>query len=197
MRKGLIIVMGTVAVAFSAAAPLSAQVYKVVDENGNVTYTDQPPVDGSGEIVVPELPVVQVEPGEDAATTAAATPGPAVAADDAQAEEEAPKTPRQLRQMFRDFRILTPAQDETYWGTGNTVVVSWGANAPYEPEMTVSVVVDGQSQEVSASGNLSVTLDRGEHQVYAELRDQRGRRIVTTPTVTFYVQQGSRLINPG
>lgn len=99
--------------------------------------------------------------------------------------------------MFSDFRVLSPSQGETYWGTGNTVVVSWGADVPYEPGMSVSVVVDGNAQDADPSGNLPVTLDRGEHQVYAVLRDQRGRRIVTTPTVTFFVQQGSRLINPG
>ena len=30
-----------------SATPLMAQVYKVVDKDGNVTYTDQPPADGS------------------------------------------------------------------------------------------------------------------------------------------------------
>jgi hypothetical protein len=107
------------------------------------------------------------------------------------------KSPRELRQLFNDFRLLSPAPDENYWGTGNTVVVSWGTSSAYEPGMSVSVVVDGTAQDANPESNLPVTLDRGEHQVYAVLRDARGRRIVTTDVVSFTVHQGSRLNNPG
>lgn len=192
MRNGLIILLGAAFVALVASGPLGAQVYKVVDEDGNITYTDQPPPDGSAPMVLPEITIIETDYPSEAEITENA----AAAAGEESGEGEL-KSPRELRQMFSDFRILSPAPDENYWGTGNTVVVSWGADSPYEPGMSVSVVVDGNSQDADPSGNLPVTLDRGEHQVYAVLRDQRGRRIVTTPTVTFYVQQGSRLINPG
>jgi hypothetical protein len=194
MRNGLIIIMGAVFVALVASGPLGAQVYKVVDEDGNVTYTDQPPPDGSAPMVLPEITIIETDYPSESEVAEDAT---AAAAADEQSGEEVERSPRELRQMFSDFRILSPGQDETFWGTANTVVVSWAANAPYEPGMRVSVVVDGDSQEAAPSGNLPVTLDRGEHQVYAVLHDQRGRRIVTTPTVTFHVQQGSQLINPG
>lgn len=189
MRKGLIIMLGLAVGALAASGPLAAQIYKVVDEHGNITYTDQPPADGSAPMVLPEITIIE--------TDLASEP---VVAEDAASDEQGDdeeKSPRELRRMFSDFRVLSPGQGETYWGTGNTVVVSWGADVPYEPGMSVSVVVDGNAQDADPSGNLPVTLDRGEHQVYAVLRDQRGRRIVTTPTVTFFVQQGSRLINPG
>jgi hypothetical protein len=35
-------------------------------------------------------------------------------------------------------------------------------------------------------------LDRGEHNVYAELKDAQGRRIARTDTVTFFMKQGSQ-----
>jgi len=194
MRNGLIIVLGAAFVALVASGPLGAQVYKVVDEDGNVTYTDQPPSDGSAPMVLPEITIIETDYPTEAEVTEGAT---AAAAADEQSGEGELKSPRELRQMFSDFRILSPGQDETFWGTANTVVVSWAANAPYEPGMSVSVVVDGTSQDAAASGNLPVILDRGEHQVYAVLRDERGRRIVTTTTVTFHVQQASQLINPG
>lgn len=190
MSKGLIIVLGFALAALVASGPVTAQVYKVVDENGNVTYTDQPPPDGTAPMVLPEISIVEtdeVPSYADPIENAAGNGG----------DEDGDKSPRELRRMYRDFRILTPGSEETYWGTGNTVVVSWGADAPYEPGMVVSVVVDGEARDADPMGNLPVTLDRGEHQVYAVLRDDRGRRIVTSPTVTFYVQQGSRFINPG
>ncbi|MDX1555608.1 MAG: DUF4124 domain-containing protein [Xanthomonadales bacterium] len=201
MNKGLVIVLGVLVTALVAAwsSAVVAQVYKVVDENGNVTYTDQPPADGSGAVVLPEISVVETEPEDDtAALDATADPtAPTAGGDEALVEEEQPKTPRELRRMFSDFRILSPAPEESLWGTENTVVVSWGASAPYEPGMSVSVYVDGQARDTDPNGNLSITLDRGEHQVYAVLRDADGRRIITTSTVTFYIHQASRNFNPG
>lgn len=194
MFKGLNIAKGIVrGIAMAAivvSGTLAAQVYKVVDENGNVIYTDQPPGDGSAPMDLPEITVIETD---------YSNPEVAVADAEAQAAEEAERnaSPRELRRMFRDFRLLSPAPEETFWGTANTVVVSWAAGSPYEDGMTVSVVVDGQPQEASPSENVPVTLDRGEHQVYAVLRDARGRRVVTTDTVTFYVKQQSALINPG
>jgi hypothetical protein len=58
--------------------------------------------------------------------------------------------------------------------------------------------VDGAAQDVAGNGSVSLTLDRGEHKVYAELLDARKRPIVTTDTVTFFVQQHSVNFNgPG
>ena len=188
MRKGLIIVVGVALTVCAASGPLAAQVYKIVDENGNVTYTDQPPPDGTPPMELPEISVVDTSDTQDYVSP--------IQNDADEAGMEA-RTPRELREMFRDFRILAPAPDETYWGTGNTVVVSWGSDTPYEPGMTVSVVVDGQTHERDPNANLPLTLDRGQHQVFAVLRDQNGRRVVTSDTVTFQVQQGSRLVNPG
>jgi len=189
MNKGLIILKGIAIVAIAVSGVLSAQVYKVVDENGNVTYTDQPPEDGSAPMQLPEISVVESQYPSEMPNSAAAESGTSSSAD--------AKTPRELRQLYSDFRILSPAPEENYWGTGNSVVVSWGTSSAYEPGMSVSVVVDGTAQNADPNSNLPVTLDRGEHQVYAVLRDVRGRRIVTTDIVTFTVHQGSRRNNPG
>jgi hypothetical protein len=118
-------------------------------------------------------------------------PEPAAEAEAGEAAEVREPTPRELRRQFGDFRITQPAQEETFWGTANTVVVAWGSSQPALPDMSARLYLDGTPQDVPASGNLSLTLDRGEHTVYAELLDARKRRIVTTETVTFFVHQHS------
>jgi hypothetical protein len=183
MNKGMIPALISF---FLLLTPLVAgaegEIYKVVDEDGNVIFTDQKPA-GGGEVVdLPPLSVVETdiqvpEPGTDSAE----------AAD----EEPKPPTPRELRRQFRDFRITQPQNEETFWGTANTVVVSWGSSNQIPPDMKVVLFVDGQSQDVPTVGGVTLSLDRGEHQVYAELRDARNRRIVTTETVTFFVKQHS------
>jgi hypothetical protein len=163
--------------------PAHAQIYKIVDKDGNVTYTDQAPADGSEPMDLPELQVVETEPV-----------APLPSADSGASDEP---TTRDLRRIYRDFKITRPQQEETFWGTGNQVVVSWGSDTALRPDMSVRLYLDGTPREVTRQSMMAMTLDRGEHTVFAELLDGRGRRIVSTPPVTFFVHQGSRLINPG
>lgn len=168
------------------AAFAEGEIYRVVDEDGNVTYTDQRPSAGAEPMDLPELSVIKTDPPPQPA-------GP----EQAQSQQSGAPTPRELRQQYSDFQIMQPQQEESFWGTGNQVTVAWGSSQPMLPEMTARLYVDGQAQEAPASGSVMLTLDRGEHQVYVELLDARKRRILATDTVTFFVKQGSALINPG
>ena len=182
MNKGLISVwVVTLLLLLPTLGWPEGQIYKVVDKDGNVTFTDQRPSGDAEPMDLPPLSVIESD-----------LPPPstsAAGADDA--ETDAPPTPRELRRQFRDFSITQPLQEETFWGTENTVVVAWGSSNEIPPELSVMLYVDGEGQKASGQGSVTLTLDRGEHQVYAELRDQRNRRIVTSPTVTFFIKQHS------
>jgi len=182
MNQGLGITLATLALV--ASSTVSAQIYKVVDENGNVTYTDQAPADGSAPMDLPELSVVDTD--YESSTTAGAEATEEAAGEAAESEE---LTPRDLRRMYHDFSISQPAPEQTFWGTANTVVISWGSSTPLQSDLQVRVFIDGVQQPATQSSTIALTLDRGEHSVYAELLDSRGRRLVTTSTVTFFVKQ--------
>jgi hypothetical protein len=183
MNKGLIKPLALLLLLLPLVASAQGEIYKVVDEDGNVTFTDQRPSADAEPMDLPELSVVETD---------IQVPDPQGTAEEA---ETKPMTPRELRRQFRDFRITSPQNEETFWGTANTVVVSWGSTNPVPPEMSVLLFVDGASQEVPGTGSVSLTLERGEHQVYAELRDERNRRIVATDPVTFFVKQHSANFN--
>jgi len=166
------------------------EIYKVVDKDGNVTFTDQRPSDSAQPMDLPPLSVIESDIEVPEPTVEAAT----------SSEPQAP-TPRDLRRQYSDFRITQPEQEETFWGTANSVVVGWGASEPPLPDMSARLYLDGTPQDVPAAGNVSLTLDRGEHNVYAELLDARKRVIVTTQPVTFFVHQNSvnfnqRVVSP-
>ncbi len=188
MNKGLTLKAG-MAAAMALACTLYcvfavAEVYKVVDAEGNVTYTDQAPADGAAPMKLPELSIIDTDYQEKApqSDVSAGTADPAV---------PAALTPRELRKLYKDFHITRPLAEETFWGTANTVVVSWGSSAALKPGMQVRVFVDGTAQEGAQDGMLALTLDRGEHTVYADLLDDKGRKVVSTEKVTFYIKQES------
>lgn len=190
MNKGLTIKAGMAAL-LALACTLHcvlamAEVYKVVDEEGNVTYTDQAPADGAAPMKLPELSIIHTDYQDKASESDAAA-----GTSDAAAPAPAELTPRELRKMYRDFHITRPLPEETFWGTANTVVVSWGSSAALQPGMQVRVIVDGTAQEGTGDGMLALTLDRGEHSVSADLLDDRGRKVMSTEKVTFFIKQHS------
>jgi hypothetical protein len=189
MNKGMIIAFfSTVFMLLPVDGWSEGQIYKVVDKDGNVTFTDTRPSANAQPMDLPPLSVIKSD-----------TPPPSIPAAQASAsEEDTPLTPRELRKQFRDFSITQPLQEETFWGTENTVVVTWGSSAEISSEMSVVLYVNGEGQKASAAGSATLTLERGEHQVYAELRDERKRRVITTPVVTFFIKQHSANFNrPG
>jgi alpha-ketoglutarate-dependent taurine dioxygenase len=189
MSKGMIIALACgMVLAGQLAAQSTGEIYKVVDEEGNVTFTDQRPSDDAQPVDLPPLSVIETE---------IAVPPTSGSAPGAGEEEQAP-TMKELRRQFRDFRITQPQQEETFWGTANTVVVAWGSSETVPPEFSARLYVDGEAQAVPGSGSMTLTLDRGEHQVYVELLDARKRQIIRTETITFFVKQHSAHFNrPG
>lgn len=163
-----------------------AEVYKVVDENGNVTYTDQAPGPDAKPLALRELSVISPQ------VTAPKDGAEQTGTDAAAGDQEEVTSIRELRRGYRDFRIVSPTPEQHIWGTGNEVTVAWDAQYKLQPGMMVTFYVDGKAQPPTAQQAITVgRLDRGEHKVYAELFDSRNRRITTTEPVTFFIRQWS------
>ena len=188
MKKGWIPVLVSLAFLVTPlVAVCEGQIYKIVNPDGSITFTDQKPAPGAKPIQLRPLSVVET----DFQAPSQAAP------DDVAADPPAP-TLGDLKRQFRDFAITQPTNEETFWGTENQVTVLWGASQPIQPGMRVILYVNGKAQDVSESGSAILSLDRGEHQVYAELRDENNRRIMTSETVRFFVRQHSVNFNrPG
>lgn len=160
------------------ASPLTAQVYKVVDKDGNVTFTDQAPADGSGPVELAPISVIEAPKYETK---------PAAAEGDEGAEE---LTLRQLRRIYRDFAIVSPQQEESVWRPDGPIPVAWSVGNALQPGMQVTLYLDGSRYTSTTQPMIPITgLDRGEHTLKAELRDNRNRVISSSDSITFFVRQ--------
>jgi hypothetical protein len=164
------------------ASPAGAQVYKVVDEDGNVTYTDQAPGDGSQPVELRPISVIEAPEFETA---------PKEGEEGAEGGEESKEMSlRYLRKNYQDFAIVAPQQEESVWRPDGPITVAWNARYALQDGMTVTVFLDGARQATTTEQIIPVTgLERGEHTVTAELKDSRNRRIATAEPVTFFVRQ--------
>jgi len=187
MSKGWFTVLFSVALLLTPLVTVAeGQIYKVVNPDGSVTFTDQKPAPGAEPVKLKPLSVIETD---------IQVPKTADASENPPEEVTKEPTARELQRMFRDFRITQPQNEETFWGTGNQVTVSWGASKTIPEDMRVILYVNGEGQNAPASGSMLLSLDRGEHQVYAVLRDANNRRVVSSDTVTFFVKQHSANFN--
>lgn len=157
-------------------APATAEVYKCVDENGTVVFTDQKCSDDAQPMELPGLTIMDAPKPKPATTGSGGT-------------EEG-----RAGEVFRDLTLLSPRPEQTFQGTGNTLPVRAASREPLREGDQVVVFLDGQQQ--GPFGSLSVDLTdvpRGTHDVRLEVRDAQGRVIGDAGPVTFYMKQHSRL----
>ncbi len=167
------------------APQVFAEVYKTIDENGNVVYTDRQPGPDASPMVLPGLSVIS--PQKPAPPVIASSDPPT----GTEAQQEVTSL-RDLRRGYRDFAIVSPVQDQTIWGIGNEASIAWNTRYRLQQGMYVLIYVDGAAlPPTTASVSTIGKLDRGEHTVYAELIDARKRNIARTEPVTFHIKQYS------
>ena len=163
-----------------------AAVYKVVDKDGNVTYTDKAPHPDAKPVNLPGLSIISPQKNENLKVRTAGEAS--MEAEDTEQVESI----RDLRRGYRDFHLVSPEQEESLRSTNNTATVAWDTRYQLQAGMNVVVYLDGVAQAPTSSPVMHFqNLDRGEHKVMAELYDRRNRKIATSETITFYIQQAS------
>ncbi len=159
---------------FSLAFSAYAEVYRVVDEEGKVTFTDKPPHDAPTKEKV-SLPITNVQPALKVA--------PAVEA----AEEEI--------EGYQEIAILAPAQDTTIPPGQETLTVQVGLKPSLKAGHLIQLLLNGQSYGLpTATTSFSIgSLIRGENSVQIQVVDTEGSVIGLSNTATIHIKRGSAL----
>jgi len=166
---------GVVPAALFLSVAAAQDIYKTVDADGNVVYTDRKPTEDAEPIPLPELTVVdpvRLGDPEVVGNTGDTTPeaaGPAL-------------------------RILTPEPGETIWNTAYVLSVEVATAGPLPSGARLVYLIDGE--EFATTRSQSIELEevyRGERRLTVELRSSDGEVLSTAGPVTFYMRQHSRL----
>ena len=160
------------------ALGVSAEVYKTVDKNGHVTYTDVPPPDNQGKPIelktintLPKPPYIPVE-----------TPPPAAPV------------------VEYHVQVVSPANGTTLLVSERSVGISAGLSGqPLAEGMTLAYKLDGNL--IKQTSDLSITLNEppaGEHKITIEVLDQDNQVLAQSEAVTLLVMRPIfRPSNPG
>lgn len=160
------------AAVFLASSVLAGQpIYKIEDEHGNVTYTDQKPDESAEPMDLPDLQPV----GDSDAELAELLSG--------QAGEESVQ-PLQLA-------ISQPADGDRVDHPAGEVDVEIHSNIEIPAAAQIVLILNDAPQAPMRRLELTLTgLEQGTHRLRAELQTPSGRRLAATEEIRFVLQRG-------
>jgi len=156
------------------AATAQAEVYKSINANGEVVYSDIPS-QGAERVQMPELPTYTPVP-----LPVAAPPAPV------------PSTPA-AEEAYSAFSMAQPHAEETIRGTAGRVDVSLTLEPALQVEAGhgIQYFLDGKphGKPVAQLSTSLLNVDRGTHSVSAAVVDDSGKEIMKTTPVTIYIHR--------
>lgn len=152
---------------------VAAQIYKYVDENGRVVYTDRPP-EGQ-EVEQPNLPNLIFQPATQAPLTK-----PDFGATNEAGEQEDVVVPH--------LSIVAPTADQTFPIGLSSVTLRVALTAPLPDGYQLQAVLDGAAYarpQTSTQWSLS-GVGLGQHVVSVQLLDDEGQTAARSNSVRFF-----------
>ena len=155
------------------SAPLFADVYKHVDEQGNITYSDVPQKKGDKPISMPEPMTYQP------LNTPKSSSGVG-----------AKKTTKPKTIQYDSVAIATPVNEETIRSNSGDITVQISSTPALQANNTYVVYLDGNKIQESPAATLTLTnVDRGSHTISVQIQDDKAQILASSEAVTFYLQR--------
>lgn len=175
-----------------AAGALAAEtrIYRTVDEDGNVVFTDVPPADGR------DGQTVELGPGNTFTPPPTASEGGRsleswLGREDDQDEAEGDAT------RYRSLRVAGPAHDEALRDNAGNVTVTAEVEPELAPSHVIQLYLDGALQQTGHTTRFELSnVDRGTHQVELRIVDAGGNTLATSEPSVFHLQRRSVLLQP-
>ena len=182
MRIATIIVLSSLLLAAAAAAQ---QVYRWVDEDGVVHYSDQPPPNDGAQAIDIEVPPGISNPSR--AIAAGERPRPA------RSRERDDETPTETIGGYRNAAITEPESQEVLWNIATRLPVAMRLEPALAGSHRIQWLLDGEpiGEPVSSLRTTLEPVYRGTHTLTATVVNADGNTVYSTDPLTFYVQQAT------
>jgi len=160
---------------FASADAASTRIYRTVDEQGNVVFTDVPPKDDE------ESEQVVIENPNTFESKEAAPETDAWVVEDADASVEPEFS-------YADLSIVSPQNDEPVRENSGNVTIIGNVSPRLQSGHTMRLLMDGSLVQEGRQTTFAMTnVDRGTHVVTLEIADDAGNVIKRSPDSTFHM----------
>jgi len=157
----------------------TAEIYKTVDANGNVVFTDIAPVERSGQ---PPSQAVNVQPIN------SYEPPPS-----AQSQNPLSSPGSSVPSYYSQLEVISPTEDETIRDNAGNVQIEVAISPPLRSDHRLLLVLDGTVTGVEAvNGVFELSnVDRGTHTAGARAVDRQGNVLIESNPATFNLMRVS------
>lgn len=153
-----------------------AAVYKTIDKDGNVGYSDSP-AENAEELDLPPVPVINI------------SPSPKMNLAPRQGK-------KQTQQAYTQLSINQPKSDATIRNNAGNISVELLIDPPLREGDTIILKSNGEEVGRGRSNTLSISqMNRGSHALQAIIIDADGETLRSSGTTTFHLQRQSQLLN--
>jgi Domain of unknown function (DUF4124) len=166
----ILLLLAGLAISLGAA---SQEIYRWVDKNGVVHYSDQP-----GASNAELINVIEPNAYDSADTAIASTP-------DAEDEAEPEESP------YGSLAIVSPTPDEVFFGADAVVNAQADLQGALRDDDSVAFFLNGERQQSDGLSLQLSNLARGSYSLRASVLDPGGRPVISSQQVTFHVRQPS------
>ncbi len=150
---------------------VSAEVYRVFDEDGNVIFSDKPSP-GAEEVKIDNVQTISPSEVKDF--------------------EYTPSVKNTIDGVYTSLEIVSPENDQIFTGSANDISV----NILIQPALNTSLgdrlilIMDGKKQANSTSTSFNFSnLDRGVHTTKVVVVNKDGKSLKSSATVTFTINR--------
>ncbi|WP_455217373.1 DUF4124 domain-containing protein [Kaarinaea lacus] len=155
----------------------TAGVYKRVNPDGSVEFTDIPN----------EVDQKPVEVSPPSSYTAPRMPPP-------KAEPVAGPPPEKAPTSYESVAIASPANDATLRDNAGNVSVTAISKPPLHKDHTFILMMDGKQVGKDPKGKFQLTnLDRGSHSFSVQISDEKGKMISKSQPITVHLHRASAM----
>jgi len=169
----ILLILAGLAMSLAAA---SQEIYRWVDKDGIVHYSDQP---GSSNAELINV----IEPN--------GYEGAEAAGDNSVSSADTSGNGSGTVSPYQSLSIVSPTPDQVFFGADAVVTVSADLQGTLHPDHQVVFFVNGNRKEATGLSTELTGLDRGTYFLRASILDQNGDPVITSQQITFHVRQPS------
>jgi hypothetical protein len=169
-----ILILAGLAVSLAAA---SQDIYRWVDKDGVVHFSDQPGSDSA--VLIRTVEPNTMDAAESSSSMEASTGG----------DEQEPQEPEVA--PYQTLSIVSPTPDQVFFGGDAVVTAVAELDGTLRPDHSVVFFLNGNRHEAAGLSAEFANLERGSYFLRASILDQAGRPVISSQQLGFHVRQPS------
>lgn len=160
---------------------MADEIYRHVDENGNVTFSDEPMNDDSKTMELESLPEVSL-------------PDPAEGERRSTRDDRNGTGAKEQQGGYQTIKITSPEHDSAFWRGDGLVIVRFQSQPSLRSGHRYALALDGERVQQGRSTSFTLeNMNRGTHEIVVHAINAEGETVSSSDVTRFTLHRPSQL----